>query len=394
MDTTTSSLVSYNVTDDVTNDTTSSDFEKYNDIIANPGVRYTLITFHIILSVIAIIGNGIVLLVIYKRRTLRRNPTIIFIINLAFCDLVQCAFYRPLLLVDLFMPFTNDRRQDYQYGENYCKTMTFFQCMFAAVGFHTIVAISQERVCLIVFPLKAKTIFTTGRTRKLMVLIWVLAAACCLPIPVTFARIIEVSIGGTIVKYCGVFGGNIGGILFFSGMSLVYFLIPFIVISISYSKIFFTLYHRNKNLDAAKEKKDFRILRLRRNLAKMMVAVAVIFVICWGPHFIFYTYVGLGGNVPYNAFFTATIMDIMPIVSSCLNPFVYTINSRTFRKGMSSMVLRSGSSRRSFNESIQNTFGSPYYRQSSLMSQDSSERNRTDRKISLIGSRSKGDVMM
>ena len=376
------------------NGNVTSNITAYPDIISIDAVRYALITVHVTASVIAIIGNALVLYVVLKNKALRRNPTVIFILNLAFCDFVQCFFYRPLQLLDLILPFTQSWH--FEYDTNYCRTMTFFQCLFAAVGFHTIVVISQERLFLIVHPLKAKLCCNTSKARKLLVAIWIMSVLFILPIPLVFTRILEQIVGGVRIKFCGVFTeSKAGPIVYYTLMVLIYFVIPLVIISISYTRIFFALYHRPQNLDVH-EKKEFKILRRRRSLAKMMVSVAIIFGLCWGPHFCFYAYAGLGGRVESNGFFTAAIMDILPIFSSCLNPFVYTLNSRTFRTGVRNLLSGSIRSRRSRTESTFNTFLGTYRRQSSIPAKENDTfiRPNQERKVSLVGKRTMGDVMI
>ena len=75
-------------------------------------------------------------------------------------------------------------------------------------------------------------------------------------------------------------------------------------------------------------------LHTRRKLAKMMLAVAIIFALCWGPNFALYLWVACGLGIKQNGFFAAAIVEFLPIVSSALNPFIYTLNSKAFQSGL------------------------------------------------------------
>ena len=93
------------------------------------------------------------------------------------------------------------------------------------------------------------------------------------------------------------------------------------------------------NLDQATTSQRSAIRR-RKTLAKMMVSIAIIFGVCWGPHFMFFGYIEIGGNITENGFFIASVMELLPSISSCLNPFIYTINSKTFRNGLRTLFTR------------------------------------------------------
>lgn len=101
----------------------------YNDVIALPSVRVAIIVVYMLVILVAILGNILVILVIYRRRSLRRNPAVLLISNLALCDLTSCVIYRPLLLVKLFLPFTEIQLFNDQLDE--CKAAAYFQGMLA-----------------------------------------------------------------------------------------------------------------------------------------------------------------------------------------------------------------------------------------------------------------------
>lgn len=320
-----------------TNSTTLYALHNYSDYFSFSAVRYVAISFFIIGNVTAVIGNLLVLLLVWKRRSLRQNATIIFIVNLALCDLISSVIYRPLFLVDLLLPFTSDTSKHYT-NKNYCKTSTFFQAIFAAVGFHTIVAISLERFILIVYPLKAKSACSIGRAKKILFCIWFTALMCTLPIPIYFAeiRVLNMS-NGNVLHYCSILGKQYSKAAnqYYIFLFTFYFALPLIQISVSYWCIFMTLFKNSENTPSAPS----RAVRLRKNLAKMMLWVAVLFAICNGPSFLFSLFMSLGYNV-HNVVFISTIVEFLPIISSATNPFIYTLNSKTFRHGLQLLVCR------------------------------------------------------
>lgn len=196
------------------------------------------------------------------------------------------------------------------------------------------VLISQERLLLIVFPLRAKVICTYKRTLKLLALIWITSSLLHLPVPLKFEEVITVNVDGTILSFCGHFSGSTGAKVYFSIMFVFYFALPLATLTVSYAKIFQTLFHSSCELDTSNQGQGGeKAMHTRRKLAKMMLSVSVVFAVCWGPNFLFFLWVYCGGRVRQNGFFTATIVQFLPIISSAINPFIYTINSQTFQSG-------------------------------------------------------------
>ena len=127
--------VAQNVSDDDTvggHLTQATTARIYNDIISSPAVRVTIIVFYFVVILVATLGNILVMLVIYRRRSLRRNPAVLLIFNLAMCDLVSCVVYRPLLLLELFLPFLSLDFFHNQLDE--CKAASYFQGMLAGMS--------------------------------------------------------------------------------------------------------------------------------------------------------------------------------------------------------------------------------------------------------------------
>ena len=184
----------------ITTPMNSTQREVYQDAIEIPAVRYTVVTLHAVVVFLGILGNALVLLVIYRKRTLRKNSTIYYILNLALCDLFCCMVIQPLRLADIFLPFTDSKV--HFAGTVYCQVAGYFVSLMSAVGFHTMVAISQERLLLICYPLKAKGLCSVGRTRKILVAIWVLSTGCTIPIPVLYSFAQTVPLRNTNISLC------------------------------------------------------------------------------------------------------------------------------------------------------------------------------------------------
>ena len=194
------------------------------------------------------------------------------------------------------------------------------------------VLISLERLLLIVFPLKAKMVCTYKHTIKLLAAIWMTSSILHLPMPLHFEQVITIKIDGTVLSLCGHFSRSKEAKAYFSVMFAFYFAIPLVLLTVCYTKIFKTLLHSSCELDTSGRAAG-KAMVTRRKLAKMMLSVSIVFAVCWGPSFFFFLWVYCFGKVHENGIFIATMVQFLPIISSAINPFIYTINSKTFQTG-------------------------------------------------------------
>ncbi|KAK2189741.1 hypothetical protein NP493_98g03018 [Ridgeia piscesae] len=119
----------------------------------------------------------------------------------------------------------------------------FLQCLLAAVGLHTLVAISHERLLLIVYPLWARSVCTTARARRLLAVVWVCAVACLLPIPLRYTVLQPSRARGVRpVLQCVVFAWSTADIVYLVVICVFYFVLPLLALSLAYARIFTALY--------------------------------------------------------------------------------------------------------------------------------------------------------
>ena len=213
---------------------------------------------------------------------------------------------------------------------------------------------------------KVGIIVTRFSVSKVVCLSLQVGAIWVLPFPLRFLKflVVDVHVDGrekaTQIAYCGVFVTDVSGVVFLTLIVVFYFALPLLILTISYTKIFIALYRPAKTLVGCPEQ-GRKLLKARRKLAKMMMAVTLLFALCWGPHFAFFYHMALGRPLPSNAILIASVIEVLPLISATFNPFIYTLNSRTFRSGFRAM-FRSKRSKRLSGDSAYRTFNSPSHR--------------------------------
>ena len=107
------------------------------------------------------------------------------------------------------------------------------------------------------------------------------------------------------------------------------YVVPVLIVSLSYTRTIKYLWTAVDPLDGMSESK-----RAKRKVTKMIIIVTVLFCICWLPyHVVILCY--LYGDFPFNptTYAIRILSHCMAYANSCLNPIVYALVSKHFRKG-------------------------------------------------------------
>ncbi|XP_037083958.1 tachykinin-like peptides receptor 86C [Pollicipes pollicipes] len=148
-----------------TNDTASALYEVPTAIIAVLSVFYGSV------SVIAVLGNGLVLWIICTSRRMRTTVNY-FIGNLAVADILIGVFSIPF-------QFQSALLQRWNLAHFMCPTSEFFATLSVSVSVFTLTAIAMDRYQAIVYRLINHQ--SRQRTKVAIVTIWVLSVSLALP---------------------------------------------------------------------------------------------------------------------------------------------------------------------------------------------------------------------
>ncbi|ESO11087.1 hypothetical protein HELRODRAFT_167618 [Helobdella robusta] len=336
-------------------------------------VRYGLPVIYILSILLSMSGNLFWIIFMWKSARCGRSSNVILILNLAVCDLIKATVVAPLRVIELYLSRYQYHSSD---GMDCCRSMNFFTLFLALVGFHSVVAISQERLVLISFPFYARKWFSRNVALVTISVVWASSFLVSLPFSLLYSRTITISLPyGAVFRMCSIsfFHSEAGtGIKVYTlVITIFYYFIPVLVVSVSYIKIFITLHkainnltcttidtperittkysdmkienesNSNKQLVSPISKENscvrvdqhpwktssvstLKIIQRRKTLAQMMLVVAVCFIFFQGPIFFLYLYLSFGYKIERNAVFTLILFKWFPMVSSMINPFVYS----------------------------------------------------------------------
>lgn len=283
----------------------------------------------IMVTVAALLGNIMVCLAVFRNKTLRTTPNI-YVVTLALSDILMASLCMPLSLNTLLY-------STWTKSYDVCQFQGFFTFFFAFTSLQTMTAMAINRYYRIVKPVMYKNIFTVKRTCASVIIVVVSSA---------FGAGLHLVSGWAIYKF------HYGKVICFSDyktqemetgyiafLDIFYISLPVLVISICYFNIFKTVRNHKKNLFATKRiepntnqknppKSTMNVEEIR--ITKALFVTVLGFIICWSPiaiidlidasHtiqlprkvYLMYIYLGFG--------------------SSSINPFIYGILNRSFRR--------------------------------------------------------------
>ena len=142
----------------------------------------TAVTSAAILLTFILVGvpSNLLILVSILRQRLYREPTYIFLLNLAIADLLMCLLYMPFTVVAGFTGGFNFGSTD-SVRCSLCQFLGILFLLFSYFTVHTLALISLDRFLFIKFPLKYPKLVTCRRTLLVCTGTWLFSAALSMP---------------------------------------------------------------------------------------------------------------------------------------------------------------------------------------------------------------------
>uniref|UniRef100_A0A914V6S7 G-protein coupled receptors family 1 profile domain-containing protein n=1 Tax=Plectus sambesii TaxID=2011161 RepID=A0A914V6S7_9BILA len=316
---------------------------------------------------IGLIGNSMVVFVVIRNQSMR-TATNIFLVNLACADLL-------VLLICLPSTVYWEITKTWWFGTGLCKATMFFQNLSVTVSILTLMCISVERWYAICNPLKFRV--TYQWTRNLLALVWISGVTLSLPEPITVSaqqfnwhRPNFTTPWGT---QCKDNWGETTQQYYQLAQTVVLYVIPLMMISCVYGHIAYvlwvksavpsdTLRHRystcsSRDRDSASPSPSTHRhshpnvsasavvisaaqghANSRRKAAKMLIAVVVIFAVCYLPVHMHNIAQAFGFSAfgatqdPYLIAMRKFIIRFLNYMNSCINPLIYNFMSEKFQR--------------------------------------------------------------
>ena len=325
---------------------------------------YPVAACYILIAVVAAVGNSLVCFAILANRSLRNNPTNLFLLSLAVSDLLTATLAMPFDIEGLFLHGV------WKHGKIMCVTFLTAYLITVPTSILTLLAVSVDRYKSLSDPLTRAHFMTK---RKALIVISVLWLYCIiwafLPLmgwPFRIRGLQTITYQG----FCTVPFSK----LYTTLVNFLTFLVPLIITCVFYIMIYFIAlkHHRSARSfsnsgpparQPPKEEAKYYVKNFKKAKTTSMFVAAFFF--CWQPFTYFSIVASLYGhenwkNYPWKLFYVL----LMPFgyLNSALNPFLFTFRNKHFKATyvrMLSSIRRSNSresARRRSTVSLSTTF--------------------------------------
>ncbi|NWS17083.1 GALR2 protein, partial [Pachyramphus minor] len=262
------------------------------------------------------VGNSLVLAVLLRNGQVK-NTTNLFILNLSLADFFFIVFCVPFQATIYSL-------EGWVFGSFICKAVHFFIYLTMYASSFTLAAVSVDRYLAIRYPLRSRELRTPRSAVAAMAVIWGLSVVFAGPY-LSYYDLIEWQ-----SSYICMPGWEEWRRKVMDTSTFAFgYVIPVLVISLSYTRTIKYLWTAVDPLEDISESR-----KAKWKVTKMVIIVTILFCLCWLPyHVVILRY--LYGDFPFNqaTYAFRLLSHCMAYANSCLNPVVYALVSKHFRKG-------------------------------------------------------------
>ncbi|XP_047904158.1 galanin receptor type 3 isoform X2 [Anser cygnoides] len=209
------------------------------------------------------------------------------------------------------------------FGAFACKAVHFLIYLTMYASSFTLAAVSIDRYLAIRYPLKSRDLRTTRNAGVAIIVIWSLSLLFAGPY-LSYYQIVHYHGVPICVPIWEDQRRKILDILTF----VFGYLLPVTVVSLAYARTIKFLWTSVDPIERISESR-----KAKRKVTKMIVAVAILFCLCWLPHHLVILCFWFG-HFPFNraTYACRLASHCLSYANSCLNPIVYALISKHFRK--------------------------------------------------------------
>ena len=281
-----------------------------------------------VLVPINLIGNFLVCIMVTTQPAMR-SPMNWLLVNLALADMMVAVF---MVIDQLFLSFV--AHPDNVEGDLMCKFLTgkLLSWIASVASVVTLLAIAFERHSAILYPHRER--LDRRKIRIIVAACWLFSIAFNTPIALVRKRNHDFESTGFL---CRSYWPNIDLAKAYNILWLVVVgVIPLTIMTVLFGRIVHSLWFTGDGAEL--DSVQIVRLRARKRITKMLIILVVLYALCWFPNLIinvvlYYVYDEALASTGY------LISEVLVLLNSSINPFVYAIQSQQFRRGMKRAFL-------------------------------------------------------
>ena len=282
--------------------------------------------FAVIFSVmiaVNVVGNFLVICVVLLNKSMK-TPINYLLVNLAVADLTVALFSSVQFIISPAISHPTGAK-----GTILCKFLTGGNPAWigAIASIFSLIALAFERYGAVLYPHSIRLKLTKRKIVLLIILCWFLSFV--FTIPGFWSMIFS-----TETKTCGhKWSKPVYAKVYTIGWTIIAGVIPISIMAGLYSRVVHRLWFAKDTTTEASQK---ALLRCRKRATKMVIAVTVIYVLCWVPELSIY-FLGFTGAMKLT-YLHHGIASILIVFNSSINPVIYSLQSSTFRRHLSNLI--------------------------------------------------------
>ncbi|XP_072332547.1 melatonin receptor type 1B-like [Scyliorhinus torazame] len=285
-------------------------------------------------TAVDLLGNFLVIVSVIRNKKLR-NTGNVFVVSLAFADLVVAVYPYPLILFAMF-------HNGWLLGDIHCKVSGFLMGLSVIGSIFNITAIAINRYCYICHSLAYDKLYSCRNTLIFVFLIWVLTVLAIVP------NFFVGSLKYDARVYSCTFAQTVSS-SYTIAVVVIHFLVPITVVSFCYLRIWILVIQVRRRVKTdvrpGLKQSDFR------NFLTMFL-VFVLFAFCWAPLNLIGLAVAINPQkiAPKIPEWLFVLSYFMAYFNSCLNAIIYGLLNQNFRKEYKRIIMSLWTPRRLFQE--------------------------------------------
>ena len=288
-----------------------------------PGItNFTRFTYSI-LSIVAMIGNTLVILVFVENKKLLRKSYNILILSLAVSDVMTALLLitNPAFVLGNVFPYPTN----HVIGDIFCRFIWSRVILFQLVVFSAYIcmALATERWYAVVRPFQYQEVFNKKRTLVYIFLVWLWSLLLVITTPFEVVFVPSNSPSHR-CKWKFLWGQNTVRAV----VGTIQLLFKMVLPSLTMLCLFIHMVCKasRSNVASAESK-----AKLRGKMTRMVGAACFVLIICFAPSQTNYALTVMGKarlDTKLHHF-----LSLLVFVSSCVNPFIYGISNKNYRVG-------------------------------------------------------------
>ena len=289
-------------------------------------IHTAITTVYIIISALVIVSNFLVCLLFYKDRRMRR-PFNIILLNLSLADLMSGFAIQPYIWID----YTHITAHGTMAGF-LCSVSVGLLCFMycAATTTMSLCAVTILRYLSIGRNYRGFFVTSTNFTIAFCIFTWITGLGLTVPSGLSFKYDHSQS------KCHRTWPNGVNGGLYSLMTTLIYWLLPVILMIICYASLVIHIWKRSK----AAPDRNIAAVRSRKSVSALLGLLISTLVICWTPFSIVWIIGRVFNFFPdnvrgeYKRQRWLRIAMIFALLNTALDPFIYVYSSSDYRKGV------------------------------------------------------------